>query len=114
MSEGEVEAGVEKGGKGGGLLHLYPIHIRDAPPVTVPGTPEWPLALLPAMNREMSQREAVSSLRYIWDSPPCSGAVGTSGLMDLSSRITDTEVSGSLVYPWSRALKVPTKHPPGQ
>ena len=61
------------------------------PPVTVPGTPEWPRALLPAMNREMSQREAVSSLRYIWDSPPCSGAVGTNGLIDLSSRITDTE-----------------------
>lgn len=61
------------------------------PPINVQGIPEWPASLLHLVDGEMNQSKAVSSLVCIQDSLPCSRAVGTSALMNLSSRIVDTE-----------------------
>lgn len=61
------------------------------PPINVQGIPEWPASLLHLVDGEMNQSKAVSSLVCIQDSLPCSRAVDTSALMNLSSRIIDTE-----------------------
>lgn len=83
-----------RAGKGGqeGFFSVPALFTSEIqPPVTVRGTPEWPASLLHLVDGKMNQSEAVSSLVCIQDSLPCSRAVGTSALMNLSSRIIDTE-----------------------
>lgn len=74
----------------GAGLSCSPLFTSETqPPVIVPGTPEWPVSL-PCFMGGGHEGEAGSSICLL-DSRPCSGAVGTNGLIDLSSRIIDTE-----------------------
>lgn len=64
---GGVEAGVKEGRKGGSPLSL-PYSHQICTPYNCPRDPR--VATVPG---EMSQREALSPLGYIRDSPPCRG-----------------------------------------
>lgn len=81
------------------LLQPSPNCISEMqPPESVPRTPVWPGSLLHAMNGEMNQREALSSLSYIWGPPPSSGG---SGHLWVNAFAFQNHTQGGFLAAWS-------------